>query len=142
MSNTTMRKFSTSYKESAVLRLLAGESLAALAAELNIRRKLLYQWRDAHRDHGVAGFNRKRGVKPGTPRKSRNLPGNLSPPPDPGPDASPAEALAHARARIAELERKVGRQQMDLDFFQRALRLVEPAAPSPGGTTPTRSSTP
>ena len=138
MSVSMMRKFSTPFKETAVRRLLAGESLAALSVELNIRRKLLYQWRDAYRDHGVAGFNRKRGVKPGTPRKPRNL----SPPPDPGPGASPAEELAHARARIAELERKVGRQQMDLDFFQRALRLVEPAAPSPGGTMPTRSSTP
>ena len=37
--------------------------MGALSAELNIRRKLLYKRRDAYRDLGVAGFNRKRGVR-------------------------------------------------------------------------------
>jgi hypothetical protein len=47
------------------------------------------------------------------------------------------------RARIAELERKVGQQELDLDFFQRALRYVEEAqqqSGAPGGTASTRSS--
>jgi transposase len=35
---------------------------------------------------------------------------------------TPAEELEAARKRIAELERKVSQQQLDLDFFQRALR--------------------
>jgi len=30
-----------------------------------------------------------------------------------------------AKARIAELERKMGKQQMDLDFFREALRLID-----------------
>ena len=33
--------------------------------------------------------------------------------------------MARAQRRIAELERKVGQQQLDMDFFQRALRQVE-----------------
>ena len=37
-----------------------------------------------------------------------------SPPPD---RTTPADPLAQAEARIAELERLVGRQQVDLDFF-------------------------
>jgi uncharacterized coiled-coil protein SlyX len=37
-------------------------------------------------------------------------------------------ALAAAEARIAELERKIGRQELELDFFQRALRRVKDAA--------------
>jgi hypothetical protein len=38
-------------------------------------------------------------------------------------------ALAQASSRIAELERLVGRQQLDIDFFRKALRALErPAA--------------
>jgi transposase-like protein len=121
-----MRQFSTDFKRSAVQRVLAGERLSSVADELKIKRKLLYQWRDAWRASGEAGFNRKRGPKPGTVRK---------------PPADPPDELALARARIAELEAKVGCQQMELDFFQRALRLMEPAAP-PAGPKSTRSSTP
>jgi transposase len=128
MSPSAMRQFSTDFKRAAVQRLLSGEHLLRVADELGIRRKLLYQWRDAYRDFGEAGFNRKRGPKPGAARKASR-------------DAPPADELTLARARIAELEAKIGRQQMELDFFQRALRLMEPAAP-PAGPKSTRSSTP
>ena len=47
MSDQLQRAFSTEFKESVVLRLQAGERLAAVADELGIRRKLLCQWRDA-----------------------------------------------------------------------------------------------
>jgi uncharacterized coiled-coil protein SlyX len=36
-------------------------------------------------------------------------------------------ALAAAEARIAELERKIGLQELELDFFQKALRRVKDA---------------
>jgi hypothetical protein len=35
--------------------------------------------------------------------------------------------LERARQRIAELERKVGKQELELDFFGKALRCVEQA---------------
>ena len=35
--------------------------------------------------------------------------------------------LAQAHARIAELERKVGQQALDIDFFHKALRALEAA---------------
>ena len=131
MSNRVPRIFTTEFKERAVLRLQAGEPATALAAELGVRRKLLYAWAKAHREHGVAGFNRKRGPKPGGRR--------VSPPPE---RKAPADPLAQAQARVAELERLVGRQQVDLDFFRRALRLMD--ADSPSGTAPisSRSSKP
>ena len=130
MSNRTPRIFTTEFKERAVLRLEGGEQATALAAELGVRRKLLYDWAKAYREQGVAGFNRKRGPKPG---------GRRSSPPD---RVVPADPLAQAEARVAELERLVGRQQVDLDFFRRALRLAD--ASSPSGTAPTspRSSKP
>ena len=116
MSHQGMRAFSTKFKEVVVLRLEAWERIAAVSDELKIRRKLLYEWRAAYRKLGAAGLNRRRGRKPGGARAS--------------PDAAPATPaplsdLARAQARIAELERKIGKQQMDLDFFREALRLID-----------------
>ena len=65
MSQQAMRVFSTEFKEGVVLRLEGGERLAAVADELKIKRKLLYEWRAAYRAMGVAGLNRKRGPKKG-----------------------------------------------------------------------------
>ena len=76
MSPQGMRAFSTDFKEAVVLRLEAGERIAAVSDELRIRRKLLYEWRAAYRKLGAAGLNRKRGRKPGGARAS--------------PDAAPA----------------------------------------------------
>jgi transposase len=131
MSDRTPRLFTTEFKERAVLRLEAGEQFSALAAELGVRRKLLYDWRKAWHELGVAGLNRKRGPKPGGQGSSS--------PPD---HTAPANPLVQARARIAELERLIGRQQVDLDFFRRALRLTD--AGVQGTTVPasTRSSKP
>ena len=53
------------------------------------------------------------------------------------------EDLVRARKRISELERKVGQQQVELDFFQQALRRVRGARQpndGPGERTSTRSS--
>jgi hypothetical protein len=64
--------------------------------------------------------------------------------PSGGLAAPPAlDALALAERRIAELERKVGRQELELDFFQRALQQIEEARLRRavlGDMTPTRSS--
>ncbi|HYA71827.1 MAG TPA: hypothetical protein VEF36_01585, partial [Roseiarcus sp.] len=73
-------------------------------------------------------MNRKRGPKPGGKRTTSSSPGHASSVAPPSPDSAPSSArpgdeLARAKARIAELERTIGRQQVDLDFFQRALRL-------------------
>jgi len=131
VSDRTKRVFTTEFKERAVLRLEAGDQFSALAAELGVRRKLLYDWAKAYRAHGVAGLNRKRGPKPGGRRSS----------PTPA-RPTPADPLAQAQARVAELERLVGRQQVDLDFFRRALRLTDASSPSGSAPTSTRSSKP
>ena len=55
----------------------------------------------------------------------------------------PGAALARAKARIEELERLVGRQQLDLDFFRKTLRLADALqgpAPARGETNSSRSS--
>jgi len=48
--------------------------------------------------------------------------------------------LKKAQARIAELERLVGRQQTDLHFFREALRLWDATSHVSGAPTSTRSS--
>src|SRR5208282_795804 len=138
------RQFSSGFKERVVLRLEGGEKIAAVAVETGVRRKLLYQWRDAYRSMGTAGFNRKRGPKPGT-RRARASPGAAPSVPssssDAGPSvATPGDALARAQARIGELERLIGRQQADLHFFREALRLWDATSPSGVAPISTRSS--
>src|ERR1019366_6222676 len=138
------RQYSSSFKEQVVLRLEGGEKIAAVAEETGVRRKLLYEWRDAYRSMGTAGFNRKRGPKPGTrgarasSRVARSVPSSAS---DAGPSAATAkDALARAQARIGELERVIGRQQADLHFFREALRLWDATSPDGGAPISTRSS--
>jgi transposase len=111
MSKPTARVFTRAFKQAAVTRIEAGERLRAVADDLGVRRKLLYDWRAAWRAEGVAGFNKKRGPRP-------------RPKPQDQDNAGAANAeLALARQRIAELERKIGQQAVELDFFRQALRL-------------------
>ena len=118
------RVFSWEFKESVARRMLNGESVSALHHELQIKRSVLYRWRDAYRKEGVAGLQKARGRPPGVPNPPR-------------PAADPGEAAAR---RIAELERKVGQQALDLDFFRRAFKRVKelrrkPAAPGATAST-------
>src|SRR5258708_37576819 len=126
------RVFSREFKLSAVRRMLAGENVSALSRELAVLRKDLYVWRDRFRAGGPEALRSRR-----RPRKM--VP--IERPPDPPPDPSGARELAAARRRIADLERKVGQQQVELDFFQRALRQVREArrpigAPGVAASTP------
>ena len=104
-------------KETLVRRLEAGERIAVLAKETGVLRKSLYEWRAAYRAMGVAGLNRKRGPKLGGRAALDPSSADAGP-----PAARPPDELAKAKARIAELERLIGRQQADLDFFREALR--------------------
>ena len=113
MSKTASRVFSRAFKLSAVRRMLAGENVSALSRELLVLRKDLYKWRDNFRARGPTGLRPR-----GRPRKASLIEAAESPPP-------PADELAKAKQRIAELERKIGQQQVDLDFFRQALRQVE-----------------
>lgn len=111
------RQLSREEKEALVRRMEAGERVGALARETGVLRKSLYQWRAAWRAMGAAGLNRKRGPKPGGRAAVDPSSADAGP-----PAARPPDDLAKAKARIGELERLVGRQQADLDFFREALR--------------------
>jgi transposase len=126
------RQFPTAFKLKAIKRVERGEGVLPVARELGIARKLLHDWIKAWKAHGPEGLNRKPGPKPG-PRKLKPLPTY----------DDKRSALAQAKARIAELERLVGRQQMDIDFFRKALRALErPATQGKPVTASSKSSKP
>jgi transposase len=107
------RQYPTAYKIKAIKRVERGEGVLPVARELGISRKLLHDWIKAWKAHGPEGLNRKPGPKPG-PRKLKPVPTY----------DDKRSALAQAKARIVDLERLVGRQQMDIDFFRKALRAL------------------
>ena len=122
MSKAVHRSFSLEFKRATLARLEGGELVSALAAEIGVHRQLIYKWRDAERGGRL-------GRRRGAPTKAERL----------ARDAGLAEAseLELARRKIAELERKIGQQAMDLDFFRGALRRIEasrPAGEEPGAT--------
>ena len=90
------------FKERAVRRMLAGESVSRLSRELKVRRSLLYRWRDAYRKEGTSGFR-----------------------PIGRPEWSLENKAKKAEDRITELERKIGQQAVVIDFLRRAFRRVE-----------------
>jgi transposase len=143
MSEETARQFSREFKLAALARMAAGENVSALARELGVLRKCLYQWRDRYRLGGAVAIRSR-----GRPTKAESMvlraAGVVPAAVSAELRAPPAlDALAQAERRIGELERKVGRQELELDFFQRALQQVEEARLHRavlGVTTPTRSS--
>jgi transposase-like protein len=126
--------YTRAFKLSVLNRMASGENVSALARELQLRRKLLYQWRDRLRQGGPGALRTR-----GRPRKSEPA---AEAPAGSRATAPPGE-LAAARARIGALERKIGQQQLELDFFKRALRQVEASrrpSDGPGATASTLSS--
>lgn len=120
------RQFTIEFKEGAARRLLAGESSTAVSRELDVRRSVLYRWRDAYRAEGRAGLSRPRGrPKPGQAPAAR-----------PEPRRDPRDE------RIAELERLLGRQAAELDCFERAFAVLNRPTPSPAAPSAPRSTTP
>jgi transposase len=60
-------EYGAEMKLTAVRRVLAGESVGAVAQELGIRRKRLYVWKDRYAELGEAGLARRRGGRPRKP---------------------------------------------------------------------------
>jgi transposase len=106
-SGKKRRVYSAEAKLDAVRRMEQGECVAAMCRRLGIRRWVLYRWRKAYRERGTAALNRG----PGRPRQTA---------------VETAQKRDRKGARqIAELERKVGRQALQIDFLQRAFKRVE-----------------
>ena len=111
MKKKQINSYSAEFKLDAVTRMSGAASITGLALELGIRRKFLYQWRHQFEAEGKAGLERRRGRPPGSkPERVR----------PPGTGAT--------ELRIAELERLLGRKQLEVDFLKRAFEQVRGAA--------------
>jgi len=125
------RTFTPEFRVEVARRIEQGESVSKLYYELGIKRSVLYRWRDAYRKEGLAGLARSAGRPPGVPN-----------PATPKAGVTAEEALGQ---QIAALERKVGQQAVQLDFFKRAFKRVKEsnqAILSAGATASTRRSEP
>jgi transposase len=97
------RRFSREFKIAAVRRVVDGETIGAVARDLNIGFELLWRWKKRVAEKGeehLYDIGQRSGQEP-ISREAR-----------------------HQR-RIAELERLVGRQQLEIGFLDKALRRVE-----------------
>ena len=100
------RRFSRKFKIAAVRRVIEGEELTAVARDLELGRELLWQWKKRVEEQGEEALYDV-GRRKGEPQRS-------------------ADSIEAAQQRrIAELERLVGRQQLEIDFLGKALRRVE-----------------
>ena len=121
------RVFTPQFKLGVIKRMEAGESATALSRELSIKRELLYDWQRLWRGEGAGALRRT-----GRPTLIEALERAEGPP----------TSLAAAERKIAELERKVGQQALELDFFGRALQRIEGSRrPSDGCGGPASSRT-
>lgn len=118
------------FKRAAVERMLSGENISALARELGVLRKSLYEWKGRYQKGGSAALRTR-----GRPAARDSVVPAVVPPTGATRLSAEAQALASAREHIVALERKVGQQQLELDFFRRALRQLD--TPRPGAAAST-----
>jgi transposase len=114
MSKRKRRVFSRELKLAAVQRIIAGERVSELSRELGVPSGHLYQWHGHFRRGGVEA------LRPAC--RPRKVPGAVELAPE--VKAKRVRDVATARNRITALERKIGQQQVELDFFRQALRQV------------------
>jgi transposase len=120
-----MKTYSKEFKLEAVRRMKTCETISSLAAELGVARRFLYKWREQLHTEGEEALARK----PGQPRSKEQL------------SASAKRARAATRKkvqgplqkRIAELERRLGAKQLEVDFFRRTFEHVRGVMQNPEG---------
>jgi len=126
------RRYSAAEKEAAVLRVAAGEAVSSVARRRGIDRKRLYEWYAKYQEGGREALQAT-----GRPRKPARPATRAQAQPSGQPE------VAALRRQLAEQQRKIGEQEIDLDFFRRALRQLEEArrtTAGQGGAASTRSS--
>ena len=126
------RYFSVEEKLAAVERVASGEAVSTVARAIGGERDTLYKWYRKYQEGGLDGLRRT-----GRPRKAEALSARAR------SWKEGSDEAAAMRRHIAELERKIGEQQVDLDFFRKALRHIEEtrrAQAGPGAAASTKSS--
>ena len=119
----SQKVYSPEYRVEVAKRILAGESVSKLYHELGIKRSVLYRWRDAYRKKGEPGLQRPAGRPPGLPN----------------PRPAGVSETEQLRQQVAQLERKVGQQEVMLDFFKKAFKRVKESNQNSDGAGKTAS---
>jgi transposase len=101
------RRFSREFKIAAVRRVNEGEPVGAVARDLEIDFQVLWRWKRRVAEKGEQYLHEL-----GRPKQRQK-----------GGKAEPSEA--GQQRRIAELERLIGHQQMEIRFLDKALHQVE-----------------
>jgi transposase-like protein len=109
------RVFTPEFRVAAAERILNGESVSALSAELRVKRSVLYRWRDRYRKEGAEGLRLPIGRPPG--RESET----------PARNSVHKSSPAATDRKIAELERRLGQLVLENDFLRRAFKRVKEA---------------
>jgi len=142
LSTNEPSRFSRKFKLEALHRMEAGENVSDLARQLGVSRKSIYQWRNRYRLGGSKAL-RGRGRMTKADLSAHEERPAAEKQPDKEARQTSLEELARAQRQISALERKIGQQQVELDFFQQALRQVRDQrlrSGGPGGTASTKSS--
>jgi transposase len=98
------RRFSRAFKIAAVRRVSEGEPLAEVARDLQIGMELLWRWKKRVIEKGEEHLHEIGGRKRAGESTAKE---------------------ANQGRRIAELERLIGQQQLEIRFLDKALRRVE-----------------
>lgn len=128
MRKDQRRRHERSLKLLIVRRIEGGESVASLSSEYGIKAHMLYRWRNAVRAGGEVALR-------DTGRPRRVVAASIAQ--DGGGEV---RDLGAAQRQIEALQRKIGEQQMALDFLGGALRRIEASrqpSDGPGETTST-----
>jgi transposase len=115
------RQHSPEFRVEIVERMLAGENVMSLAKQHGLARSMMYRWRDAYRRWGAGEVANKSNP----PRRQVE-----------------GDSKAKLRQQIAELERTIGRQAVEIDFFKGVFKRLKesPKAQQRGGEASTRRS--
>ena len=112
------RRFTRDFKIAAVRRVLEGEEIGTVARDLEMSFELLWRWKKRVVEEGEEHLY-DIGERSGSKATNRE---------------------ASKERRIAELERLVGRQQLEIRFLDKALRRVEELRQEKNGGGGTASS--
>ena len=106
------RLYSREFKLAALARFETTGNVQGLALELGVSRELLYKWQRKYAAGGATALSTT-----GRPRPVEMARGEE--------DSTGLSDGDQTRRLIAELQRKVGQQQLELDFFRAALQQVK-----------------
>jgi len=118
-----VKTYSKEFKLEAVRRMKTCKTISGLAAELGVGGRFLYKWREQLLTEGEDAL----AGRPGQPRSKEQL----------AASAKRARAVAKKKVqgplqkRIAELERRLGAKQLEVDFFRRTFEHVRGVMQNP-----------